>query len=263
LKKQTNPAFELIVVDQSNGDDVERLVRELQLAGGVHHIRSDRGLSLGRNVGLRHAKGDIVGFPDDDCWYDEYVTELVKLFFRQPGSAVLTGRTVDSEGAESVSAHRAESGAINRGNVFESGNSNTLFARMAVVRRVGGFDESLGVGAATPFQSGEETDFLLRCLERGYQLFYDRDFTVHHDQTNVATDIQIARAAAYSQGYGRLLRVHNYGARYLGIRVGRAAVRGAICFLRGEKEDARQRYGWASGAVRGFFAADQLPEPQR
>ena len=162
LETQTNDAFELIVVDQSGGNGIEALLTNVSLGRGVRHLRSERGLSLGRNIGLRHARGEVVGFPDDDCWYDPDVIDRVDRFFQHPDNGGLTGRTVDARGVDSLSPHRADSGTIDRRNVFESGNSNTVFVRSSVARDAGGFDETLGVGAATPFQSCEETDFLLR-----------------------------------------------------------------------------------------------------
>jgi glycosyltransferase involved in cell wall biosynthesis len=254
LAVQTSTAFELVVVDQSGSDEIGVSLKSCSAGRGVRHIRSEKGLSRARNTGLRHAQGDIIGFPDDDCWYDRGVIERVRQFFEQRKIDVLTGRTVDREGNESLSAHRPESGIVDRFNVFESGNSNTLFARTAVIKDVGGFDETLGVGAQSLFQSGEETDLLLRCLSRGYQLYYDRDFIVHHDQVDISPSRRIARARMYSPGFGRLLRIHGYGVGYLGIRVGRAAVRGAICLATGDRDGARQRYDWASGSVRGFLA---------
>ena len=260
LKAQSDDTFELILVDQSGGSEVDECLRGYSAGCGVRYLRSNRGLSLGRNFGLQHAQGRVVGFPDDDCWYSDHVIAQVRNFFRCSKNSVLTGRTVDREGVESVSAHRGASGLIDRFNVFESGNSNTMFARMAVVKDVGGFDETLGVGAATPFQSGEETDFLLRCLRKGYHLYYDRDFVVHHDQTASSAAFRARRVRAYSPGYGRVLRIHGYGAGYISLRIARAAVRGAICLATGDKEGARYRYHWVSGSLRGFLSRVRPPE---
>jgi glycosyltransferase involved in cell wall biosynthesis len=254
LMTQTDGGFELIVVDQSGSDEIDACLRTYSVGQRVHYLRSGRGLSHGRNIGLRHAQGHVVGFPDDDCWYGEHVIARVGRFFQDPGNGILTGRTVDRNGCTSVSDHREESGPIDRSNVFESGNSNSVFALAALARQIEGFDETLGVGAPTPFQSGEETDFLLRSLRQGYRLYYDRDFVVYHDQSESSLAAQSARVRAYSQGYGRVLRLHHYGIAYLGMRVGRAAVRGAICLASGDKHGARQRYDWVNGSLRGFLA---------
>lgn len=254
LKTQTNRAFELIVVDQSSGSDIEALLADFPVGRAVRYLRTERGLSRGRNIGLRHVSGQVVGFPDDDCWYSPDVIESVFRFFHKPDIDVLTGRTVDGRGVNSLSPYRSDSGGIDRHNVFQSGNSNTLFVRASVARDVGGFDETLGVGAATPFQSGEETDFLLRCLRKGHRLHFSHEFTVHHDQIDNSSAAQFTRARIYSRGYGRLLRLHGYGAGYLAMRIGRAAARGAICLATGDQPRARQQFAWARGSIYGFLA---------
>lgn len=254
LERQDNRSFEVVIVDQNEGEYLRPIIERFGSTLAIRHLRSPKGLSRARNVGLRHCKGHIVGFPDDDCWYGPRVTAQIDAFFARPGTAVLCGRTLDVEGRESVSAHRGASGAIDRHNVFASGNSNTLFARTQIARDVGGFDEALGVGALTPFQSGEETDFLLRCLRSGNAAYYERDFIVHHDQNNEVVTVRIARARVYSAGFGRLLRIHDYGLSYLGARIGRAFLRGTVCLATGDVDGARQRYGWAVGCMRGYMA---------
>jgi glycosyltransferase involved in cell wall biosynthesis len=254
LKAQTCTDFELIVVDQSADGRISGLVEDVAIGQAVRYFRSDRGLSKGRNVGLQHARGEIVGFPDDDCWYANDVIARVHRHFETAESSVLLGRTIDGDGIESVSTHRGESGEVDRTNVFISGNSNTLFARTSIAREVGGFDEALGVGAATPFQSGEETDFVLRCMGRGYRPYFVHDFVVHHDRSEIPPAAQIARAKTYSRGYGRLLRRHGYGMNDLGVRVGRALLRGAWCLATGDRSGTWQRLHWIRGAVAGFIA---------
>lgn len=261
LSEQRNPDFEILVVDQNDSIDIAPLLGAFEPRLTIRHVRSARGLSRARNVGLREARGSIVGFPDDDCWYGPEVTENVRRYFTDPECAVLTGRTLDRDGGESVSPHRPDSGFVDRDNVFASGNSNTLFVRTAVAFDVGGFDETLGVGSGTPFQSGEETDFLLRCLRKSYQVYYDRDFVVHHDQNNDASAAKIARAGAYSQGFGRLLRLHQYGVVYLGAGVGRALLRAALCLATGDVDGARRRYDWVKGALRGYLSGAVPREP--
>src|SRR5579864_3540599 len=69
LGRQTYRDFELIIVDQNSDDVLERLIRQYQGCFPVLHLRSEPGLSRARNVGLQHFSGDVVAFPDDDCWY--------------------------------------------------------------------------------------------------------------------------------------------------------------------------------------------------
>lgn len=254
LKAQTLRDFEVILVDQNEPGLLDGLVAAFSDGLRIVHLRSPRGLSLGRNVGLARCGSPLIGFPDDDCWYGARVLENVhERFSRRGGLDVLMGRTVDATGRESLTRHRTASGPIDRSNVFESGTSNTLFVRRDAAAETGGFDESLGVGAPTPFQSGEETDFVLRCIGRGYEGYHDRDFCVFHDQIGHG-GVNAARARVYAVGFGRLLRIHRYGAGALAVQSLRGIAGGLLCLLRADLEGVRRRRDRIAGMAEGFFA---------
>jgi glycosyltransferase involved in cell wall biosynthesis len=250
LSEQSYSPFEIIIADQNPSGYLDSLLDAFPSLPIVR-ARSERGLSRGRNVGLKRASGSIIGFPDDDCWYDRHVLPSVCSFFSaNPENDLLSGRTLDADGNESLNRYAAESGPITRANVFTTGNSNTIFVRREVIAEVGGFDETLGVGASTPFQAGEESDFLLRCLERGHRGYYDRSFAVRHDQIQESKE----RLHAYSIGFGRVARLHNLGSSLFLTRNVRTALGGCLRIAKGDIEGARQRYICLTGSMRGFVA---------
>ncbi|WP_455037603.1 glycosyltransferase family A protein [Leptotrichia massiliensis] len=82
LKAQTYKDFELIVVDQNEGNEVFEIVKDYEEDFKIKYVKSDeKGLSLNRNRGLILMKGEIVGFPDDDCEYSPDKLEKVVAFF--------------------------------------------------------------------------------------------------------------------------------------------------------------------------------------
>lgn len=250
LAEQAYRPFEIIVVDQNAGDYLETVL-ESYADLPITRIRSERGLSKGRNAGLLRSRGDIIGFPDDDCWYDPDVLQRVDRFFAyRPGIDLLSGRTLDAGGGDSVNRYWPESGPITRANVFGTGNSNTIFIRRRVMAGIGGFNETLGVGSGTPFQAGEESDFLLRCLERGYSGFYERSFIVRHDQVHESME----RLHAYSVGFGRVARLHKLGPSLFLVRNVRTVLGGCLRAVKGDFEGARQRYTCFAGSMRGYAA---------
>lgn len=254
-------SLEIIVVDQNEPGFLDPLLAEYVNVRPLVHIRSARGLSRARNAGLRRAAGAIVGIPDDDCWYDTTTLPLVCAMFRDRADlALLSGRTVDRTGRDSITRNcLSASGDVDRTNVFLTGSSSALFIRRSVALEIGGFDETLGVGAGTPFQSGEETDLILRCLAHGYHCYFSRELRVFHDQIDETAEQRLRRASAYSPGFGRLLRKHRYGLRVLGARVTRASLRGAFCIAQGDLDGARERYRWAIGCISGYAAPLNLP----
>lgn len=255
--------FELIVVDQNPPGVIGPL---LAAEGGdlpITHITSEKGLSLGRNVGLRAARGRIVAFPDDDCWYRPHlIADVVDAFERTPSVDVLVGRTVDAEFAESLGRFPKTRRMITRANIWRAGNSNTIFAR-AHPRLGLGFDETLGVGANTIFQSGEETDFLLRLLARGASIVYEPAIVVHHDQVNLRRSAGAQRARQYAPGVGRVLRVHRFGLDRVAYFSVRPLVRACLAALAGDMALAHYKWNWAQGVVRGYLAPGECAPKAR
>ena len=169
LQRETVAPLQVIVVDQNPKDILGPVLAEFSSLP-IERLTSAPGLSLARNVGLRHAKGDIIAFPDDDCWYPPDLLESVRrLFAEHPELAIVTGRTTDAKGRNSVGAFRSTETRISRRDFVDCGNSNGLFIRREAAQAIGDFDVRLGVGAPTPFGSGEEADYLLRGVERGLE----------------------------------------------------------------------------------------------
>ncbi len=254
LRGSSVPPVEILVVDQNPPGYLDGVLSEFNDLP-IARVTSESGLSRARNVGLALVRGEIVAFPDDDCWYPAGVLGRVEAFFAcEPAYSLLTGRTADASDATSVSPHLLEGAAITRENVFKAGNSNGIFVRRALAQAVG-FDETLGVGAPSPFQSGEETDFVLRCLHTGAAGRFDPALIVHHDQGDPDARRQLGRVRAYSAGFGRVLRKHGYGWPVVAAPVARATARAAFCAAKLDFEGASHRRAWIVGTLRGFTAA--------
>lgn len=209
LDRQTYHDFELIVVDQNPDDRLVPILEPYKGRFPILHLRSEKGLSRSRNVGLKHISGDIVAFPDDDCWYPPDLLERVVRFFQEhPNIDVLTGCSKDEEGNFSNARWDNSAGPITRFNVWRRGISYTIFLKKEVVKQVGGFDEMLGAGA---WGSGEETDYLLRALDIGFHLNYDPTLVVYHSNPTQRYDSKtVQRARLHAPGMGWLLRKHGY-----------------------------------------------------
>ena len=123
---------------------------------------------------------------------------------------------------------------------------------------------TLGPGAGTPYGCGEDTDYILRCIERGLGVYFWREFCVFHDQVDVLSNTDgLRRVRGYSVGYGRVLRKHEYGVSHIGPRAGRAIVRGVLQLATGNASGARLKFQWAAGALRGYFArSNVMPVPE-
>jgi glycosyltransferase involved in cell wall biosynthesis len=250
LRGQTDKRFAAVIVDQNARGFLDPVLEPFPDLP-IIHASSPQGASRARNMGLSLAKTELVGFPDDDCWLPpSTIADVIGRFAREPSLDVVTGRTVDAEGRESVTKHLPASCSISIGNVFLTGNTSSFFSNTRVARAVGGFDETLGVGSGTMFGSGEETEFLLRCLAVGANVHYAHDLVVHHDQV----ERDLSKVGAYAMGFGRVCRLHRLGLTYFAPRVARAGLRSIVLLARGDREAARARWRWIGGGVRGYLA---------
>ena len=172
--------FEVVVVDQSHdmapiGALVDEFSRKLQI---IYLQDGGTGLSRARNIGLRHAAGEFLGFPDDDCWYNSGVVEsVVEYFQKNPDVGLYSG--MYTEPGRTNPTFPVKPCALSRNNLFDKTCSVGLFIRRG---GVGGvpliFDEHIGAGTSIP--AGEEVDLALRLLTGGVRGFYDPSLVIFH-----------------------------------------------------------------------------------
>lgn len=179
LAAQTMQAFEVVVVDQNADDRLQvHLARARSLGIDVRHLKqTPPNLAAARNAGIEAARGEWIGFPDDDCWYDSNVLEIVFNRFNQddkPSGVVV--RWAEETGQPLVPARLS----WKRSCMFRDApvSSITLFCNRALCLKIGGFDSRFGVGQW--FGAGEETDFVLRALHTGALFTYEPLAQVHH-----------------------------------------------------------------------------------
>lgn len=212
LVNQTYKDFEIILVDQNSDDRVFNIYSQYKEYLTIKYIHTDKkGLSRARNIGLTCDLKDIVAFPDDDCWYPKDTLEKVKIFFEVEDYSVLSGRPVDKYGKTLVNKYLTGCCDINTKNVWNAAISFTVFLRKNVIAQTGKFDEVLGVGSNSIYGSGEETDYLIRGLQKKIKMRYLPSLRIFHPRkTSVGDSKELERALAYGAGMGYVLKKHNY-----------------------------------------------------
>ncbi|WP_102385320.1 glycosyltransferase family 2 protein [Vibrio cyclitrophicus] len=195
---QTYSNFEIILVDQNLDKRIDLLLEKFpQLNGKIRLIKSDKGLSRARNVGLQYVDGDIIAFPDDDCIYASIVLQRVADFFVKATDkqVVYSTNTCDQTSGYSLIKSPSTVVTFDRNNLM--GCSFTLFfdASLKALR----FDERMGVGSGFIWGSAEENDYLYRALDKDSQGHFDPDVYVYHPaKEHDSVDFQ--RAYYYGAG---------------------------------------------------------------
>jgi glycosyltransferase involved in cell wall biosynthesis len=258
LDGQSYKDFEVIVVDQ-NPDD--RLVPVLGKHSGlsIHHLRSGRGLSRARNVGLAVAKGDIMAFPDDDCWYPKRLLETVTEWFEihPQFDSLFTGiRTEENKPLAPQWAPGPCRCTVE--NILYCGASVTAFMRRRLMEAVGFFNEGIGQGAPTRYQSGEDLDYFIRFAERGWQGWYEPSFTVHHPELQSIERFR-RTSHSYALGVGYVLRLHRYSWWCLSKFLIRSCGGATVSLCKGDMPRAHAYFLRAAGQLRGYvFGPSEL-----
>lgn len=181
--------LEIIVVDQNLDDRLADFI-ENAIASGlvVRHLRiaPRKGLSLARNEGLKIARYSIVGFPDDDCWYEAGVCRrVIEKFSCDVSITGVVARWLDR--------HRTNDCAVILNPILQRKFSGIpiasicLFFRTEDILAAGGFDERLGVG--TWAGSSEETDLAFCLLGAGKKLVFFPDIVVRHHWVGTAIPV--------------------------------------------------------------------------
>lgn len=202
--------YEVLVIDQSE-TSAESLV------GRHRHARyfraSPPGLSRSRNVGIRHASGDLLMFSDDDCVLaEDALTRLSEDASRLSNPLVFgfgNALNLEDDGpvvptfrpARSVGSWRCDTLC-----------SISLVFNRSTLHRVGGFDERFGMGA--PLSAGEETDLLLRIIAAGGRGVYLERLTIRHPRRARTPDL-VRRYEAFGVAHGALARKHARDRVYL------------------------------------------------
>lgn len=250
LAEQTYKDFELIVIDQNEDDRVRRLVDSFSDRMEIVYLRSEKGLSRARNVGLQHIHGELVCFPDDDCWYRPDTLQYVAArFAAEPELFGLTGCSVAESGVPSQGRWATEQLVVDRYNVWTCATSYTIFLRAAAVRQAGPFDERLGVGSGSRWGAGEEVNYLLGVLKAGMRVCYDPALRIFHPEPLLVMDEKaFSRARLYNRGFGRVLGLNAYPASFVLYLISRSA---AGCALSLAKLNfKRARYYWIAASQR-------------
>jgi glycosyltransferase involved in cell wall biosynthesis len=255
LDTQTWRNFELIVVDQNPDDRLVPILASYRDRFTIRHLHSVAGVSRARNIGLRNACGELIGFPDDDCWYLPNLLERTYAFLdTHPDIDGLTGPCIDEIGTILRRGPNSP-GYLTRYNLFSRVHAFTLFLRRDRIGELGGFDETLGPGAGTPWGSAEDHEYVARALEANLRLFYDPGVGVcHPDAPHSFSETEIRKERAYSRGQGRFLRMHDYSRSYFAYRVVRALGGAAVGAIRADRAKVRYHLNGALGKLEGWRA---------
>ena len=250
LDGQTHRGFRVLLVDQNEDDRLESILGERHF--DIVRLRAQRGLSRARNAALADIRAELVAFPDDDCLFaPELLERVARRFAGEPTLDGLTGRAIDEAGRSSRSWAQG-SARLTRENLWNRAISFTIFLRAPLVARVGRFDEQLGLGAKSPWSSGEEIDYLVRALDTGARVEYDPDVVVIHPDTRVSPTTLRSLGSRDGASVGYILRKHRYPKRIVGRMLVRPIGGALVALVRRDRAQAGFHLSTLRGRLLGY-----------
>lgn len=196
--------IQIIFVDQgSNFESTKFLNKEITLDYVSIPIGS---LSKARNVGLEKAKGEIIAFPDDDCWYHEDLLSKLKSSFAEKHDVLCLNVKDPIKNLNYGNRPDNIITDISYKNILKLPISVGIFSKSSfIIKNDLRFDENLGAG--NRWGAGEESDFLLRLIPFVKNIKYNGFLSVYHPVEEYV-EIDKAKYFKYGLGMGALLAKH-------------------------------------------------------
>ena len=256
LERLDHDDFELIIVDQNHDGRLRNACNALRVDFPLHYIESPdaKGLSRGRNLGAAKASGDILCFPDDDCLYPSSLIKKVLRRFEETGADIVCGRAAAPDGRSINGRFEKNAQRIHLRNVFSTQIEWVVFFRRAAFEGVKGYDEDIGVGANTPWQSCEGPDITIRAMLAGFSAYYDPALFAYHPEHNTRNPdgAMKAKGRRYARGMGRVIKKHHLGWLYLAKYLIRPVGGACLSLLKGNVDRGVYYLNVALGRAEGY-----------
>lgn len=173
------PNFEVLVVDDGSTQDIASIVRPF----GFRIIRTEnQGLSRARNVGLEHARGQIVAFLDDDARPDPHWLHYLAWTYMTSSHVAVGGPNIAPPGDGHIAdcVANAPGGPIHvllSDEIAEHIPGCNLSVRRDAALAIGGFDGRFRI-------AGDDVDFCWRLQEQGWTIGFSPAAMVWHHRRN-------------------------------------------------------------------------------
>ena len=149
--------------------------------------------AIGRNLGAKFARGDILLFIDPDCLPERSLITKVLKTLSNPKVGIYSVIVRDGKGTILSRAWHFLQLQIE----YDFAPSRVLAVKKEIFENVGGFDETL--------PTGEDNDFSYRVADLGYDIVVDKETVVLHNDDH----------AANIRGIIKLLKWYRVGKRKL------------------------------------------------
>lgn len=202
--------YEILVIDNGSDDGTHELIHEFVTRDPQkrkYFFEQEKGLSRARNCGIRHARGEIIAFTDDDVVVDpDWLVALWNTFESKPNVVAVQGMIllqkeigqlppwIDPDDLLFLPYYAPHAAPCYSHTLV---GANMTFRREAF-KKYGLFDPRLGTGASG---YGDDTEFGMRLEKAGEKIFYQPTALVFHEylEDRFTWDYWLRRIAQHAQ----------------------------------------------------------------
>lgn len=237
-----------IFVDQGNNRalfaDIENKVAQF-----VYVQIQPSSLSFARNAGLKYATGDVVSFPDDDCWYPRSVLSLVLRELAEGKISGITGRVMSEDGVN-YNMYPEDAKFLSPENLCGASSIGIFLKRIETLV----FDENIGVGTSKGIGSGEESDYLIRFIKEGNSVRYNPELIIYHPINLQKRDNDyLKKSYSYAIGASYIAKKNKLGLCHR-LKLLIRPLAGVFVFaIKGDLYLSKRSWYIFKGRVKGFF----------
>lgn len=209
LAEQSDKFFTVGICDQSTNGSVAEVAESFRGRLDLFVTSSPRGLSRGRNLIVQSAPDDVSHFifPNDTSRLP--ATTIADLKYRHAGVDIIALSYInDGDPRYTFPAGHYDLDAANVWKIIEPA---MVLSRRAL-ELAEGFDEDLGAGSSTLWQSGEGTDLLLKLRGRNLSIAWDPELQVLGvpEEFGLTRTAHLNKLRGYGRGYGCIHRKWSY-----------------------------------------------------
>ena len=213
IRCQSVAPKEIIIVDQNPPGFLDNLLEDCAGKLNIVHKRvTFTGASKARNFGASIATSDLIAFPDDDCIYrEDTIKNVIRGFERDDELGVLIAGKDEIFNA-TPKLNQVENTMIEIHTILDlfraKAETSNIFARKKVLSKLEYvFDVNIGPGEVTEWASNEETDLLVRLLQKNVLIAKDETIRIIHHSCQGS----LKKTLQYGMGRYELIKRNNLG----------------------------------------------------
>lgn len=170
--------IELIIVDQNRDFLIDGLINKYMPKLNIVHVKMEEAnQSKARNYGATLAKGRVLCFPDDDCWFENNSLHQVMQYFATGNAADMLIIHWKQNPVQGI-----PSGSLTPKFIYSfkavGYATYVMFFKREKFEELGGFMQTIGIGKY--IGGGEDSELLFRAAKENFSIYYDSKIGVNH-----------------------------------------------------------------------------------